>query len=67
MNIWMIGENLIKLHYLKNNILIDGDYVHAKTVCKNFEIKNLAKYNDLYVQRDTLQVTDVFEIWNMKY
>ena len=26
----------------------DADYAHAKRVCKNFEIKNVAKYYDLY-------------------
>ena len=27
----------------------DLDYTHAKTVCKDFEMKNLGEYNDLYV------------------
>ena len=30
--------------------LTDADYTNAKTVCKDFEIKNLRKYHDLYVQ-----------------
>ena len=29
--------------------ITDADYVHAKRVCKNFEIKNLGEYHDLYV------------------
>ena len=41
--------------------LTDADYVHAKRVCKNFEIKNLGEYHDLYVQSDTLLLDDVFE------
>ena len=28
----------------------DADYVHAKRVCKDFEIKNLREYHDLYIQ-----------------
>ena len=28
---------------------------------KDFEIENLREYNDLYVQRDTLLLGDVFE------
>ena len=28
----------------------DADYVHAKRVCKDFEIKNLGEYHDLYIQ-----------------
>ena len=35
--------------------------MHAKRVCKDFQIKNLGEYHDLYVQSDTLLLTDVFE------
>ena len=35
--------------------------MHAKRVCKNFEIKNLAEYHDLYVQGNTLLLADVFQ------
>ena len=31
----------------------DADYTHAKRVYKDFEIKNLGNYHDLYVQSDT--------------
>ena len=41
--------------------ITDADYAHAKTVCKDFEIKNLGEYRDLYVQSDTLLLADVFE------
>ena len=27
----------------------DADYAHAKRVCKDFEIKNLGEFHDLYV------------------
>ena len=39
----------------------DADYAHTKRVCKDLEIKNLAKYHDLYVQSNTLYLADVFE------
>ena len=39
----------------------DTDYAHAKKVCKDFEIKNLGEYHDLYVQSNTLLLADVFE------
>ena len=35
--------------------------VRVKRVCKDFEIKNLGKYYDLYVQSDALLLADVFE------
>ena len=34
--------------------ITDADYAHAKGICKDFEIKNLGEYHNLYVQSDTL-------------
>ena len=39
----------------------DADYAQAKRVCKDFEMKNLGEYHDLYVQSNTLSLADVFE------
>ena len=36
-------------------------YKHAQKVWEVFEIKNLGKYHDLYVQSNTLLLADVFE------
>ena len=47
--------------HLNMEDITDADYVHAKRVCKEFEIKNLGEYHDLYVQSDTLMLADVFE------
>ena len=38
-----------------------SNYAHAKRVCKDFEIKKLGEYHDLFVKRDTLLLADVFE------
>ena len=38
----------------------DADYTHAKVVCKDFEIKDLGEYHDLYVQRNTLLLDALF-------
>ena len=46
--------------HLNMEDITDADYVHAKKVCKDFEIKNLGEY-DLYVQSDTLLLADVLE------
>ena len=39
----------------------DSDYNHAKSVCKDFETKNLGEYHDLYLKSNTLLLADVFE------
>ena len=39
----------------------DADYTHEERDCKDFEIKKLGEYDDLYVQSDTLVLDDVFE------
>ena len=39
----------------------DIDYRHGNNVFKNFKLKNLGEYHDLYMQSDTLLLADVFE------
>ena len=46
--------------HLNMEDITDADYTHAKRVCKDFEIKKIGKYHDLYVQSDILLLTDVF-------
>ena len=41
--------------------ITDADYRHANKVFKEFKIKHLGEYHDLYVQSDTLLLADVFE------
>ena len=35
--------------------------MHVKRVCKDFEIKNLGEFYDLYFTSDTLLLANVFE------
>ena len=39
----------------------DIDYRHGNNVFNKFKLNNLGDYHDLYVQRDTLLLADVFE------
>ena len=41
--------------------IIDAGYMHAKRVCKDFEIKHFGDYHDLYLKSDTLLLADVFK------
>ena len=47
--------------HLNKEDITDDDYTYAKRVCKDFEIKNLGEYHDLYVQSNRLLLADVFE------
>ena len=42
------------------------DYIHAQKVFKEFNIKNVGEYHDLYVQSDKLLIVDVFEDFRKK-
>ena len=46
--------------HLNMEDITDVDYAHAKRICKDFEIKNLGEYLDLYVQNDSLLLADAF-------
>ena len=52
-----------KAFYSKLNLedITHKDYAHAPKVFKELKLKNLGNYHDLYVQRDTLLLADVFE------
>ena len=39
--------------------ITDADYMQAKRVCKDFEIKNLGEHHDLYLKSNTLLLADV--------
>ena len=46
---------------LNMEYITDADHKHAEKVWKDFKIKNLVEYHDLYVQSDALLLADVFE------
>ena len=41
--------------------------MHVKTDCKDFEIKNLGDYHNLYLKDDTLLLADVLENFRETY
>ena len=67
MDILINGKSLMKNHCLKKKkfynlnlkSITDSNYNDAKTICKDFEIKNLGEYHDLYLKSDLLLLADV--------
>ena len=54
--------------HLNKEDITDDDYTYAKRVCKDFEIKNLGEYHDLYVQRVSVsRCIRTFKICVLKY
>ena len=41
--------------------ITDADYTHTKRAHKDFVIKTLGEYHELYVQSDRILLADVFE------
>ena len=41
--------------------ITDADYMHAETVSKDFELKNVGEHHDLYLKSDTLVLDDVLK------
>ena len=72
MNIWVSGKDIMKQHSLTETFLQWTVfrrhywwrlYIHtyAQKLFEEFSLKNLGDYYQLYVQSDTLLLTDVFE------
>ena len=70
MNTWILWKDFdekelpaIEKIYSKLQMkhISENSYKHAKKVWDVFKIKTLGEYHDLYVQADTLQLSDVFE------
>ena len=72
MNSWeKLDENTLppkKDFYSNSNLkdISDKDYTHAQKVWDVLKIKNLGEYPDLYVQTDTLLLSNVFENFRNK-
>ena len=47
--------------HLTEEGISEDDYEHAKTVWKEFKIKSMSDYHDLYLESDVLLLADVFE------
>ena len=70
MSIWMnrksfMGKFLPEKEKICSNLnteaITDADFMHAKRVCKDSEIKKLGEYYNFYLKSDTLLLADVFE------
>ena len=75
MNTWIAEKKLLKHHclikksfYSESNLkdITDEDYTYAQKVFEEFRLKNLGDYHNLYVQKNTLLLADVFENFKNK-
>ena len=57
----MLPEKEHFYSHLNVKNITDADFVYTRRVCKDFKIRNLGDYHDLYVQSDILLLVDVFE------
>ena len=76
MNTWIVGKDFRKTSlpdekafYSKLHLegITDEDYIDAQKVFKEFNIKHLCRYRDLYVQNDTLLFANVLEKFKNEY
>ena len=76
MNTWMNRKSLIETSLpeqksthgnLNMRDIADADYMYAKRICKDFEIKDLGEYHDLYLKSDTFLLVDVFKNFRKKF
>ena len=56
-------ENHLPPVYSKLNLseISESDYNHAQRVWKEFEMKNLGDYHDLYLKTDALLLSNLFQ------
>ena len=47
--------------------ITDTDYKHAKRVWEDSKLQNQGQYYDLYVQNDTLLLSNIFESFRNKW
>ena len=52
-NVPTLPEKNIFYSNLNMEDITDADYIHAKRVCKDFEIQDSGEYHDLYLKSET--------------
>ena len=52
--------------HLNMEDITDADYKHTKRGCKDFKIKKLGEYYDLYFQSDTLLLADILTTFRIE-
>ena len=55
-----LPEKEVFYSHLNMEDITDADYAHTKRVCKDFKMKKLGEYHDLYVQSNAFLLADVF-------
>ena len=56
-----LNDKEVFYSHLNMKDIIDADYSHEKTACKDFEIKKLGEFDHLSVESNKLLLADIFE------
>ena len=56
-----LTEKEVFYSHLNMKDITDADYSHAKTACKDLEIKKIGEYHHLSVESNKLLLADIFE------
>src|SRR6266496_2072830 len=66
-----VNVNEVHIEAFKNDLTGDDikkeDFKFNKTICKQFNVKTLGDYHDLYLKSDVLLLADVFENFRIMY
>ena len=64
-----LTEKEVFYSHLNMKDITDADYSHAKTACKDFEIKKLGEYHHFSVESNKLLLADLrtFKVCLLKY
>ena len=61
MSTWTVLKDLVKKSFQFNGDISDDDYLTCNKIQNEFNMKNVADYDDHYLKKDVLLLADIFE------